>query len=76
MTTETVELIFLDNFDPFQADALELVRAGSSVVLGTPTGQGKTLPLIAASLRTGKAGVQILSSFFLKGQDFVYARTA
>ena len=55
---------------------MELVRAGLSVVLGTPTGQGKTLPLIAASLRTGKAGVLILSSFFLKGQDFVYARTA
>ena len=55
---------------------MELVRAGSSVVLGIPTGQGKTLPLIAASLRTGKVGILILSSFFLKGQDFVYARTA
>ena len=57
----TTEIDFFDNADPYPADALELVRAGSSVVLGILTGQGETLPLIAASLRTGKVGVLFLS---------------
>ena len=49
-------------------DALQLVRSGSSVVLAVPTGQGKTLPLFAASLGTGKVGCLILPLINLEAQ--------
>ena len=38
------------------------------MVLGIPTGQGKKLPLIAASLGTGKVGFLILPLLNLEGQ--------
>ena len=47
---------------------MQLVRTGSSVVLGVPTGQGKTLPLFTASLGTGKVGYLILPLLNLEGQ--------
>ena len=47
---------------------MQLVREGSSVVLGVPTGQGKTLPLFTASLGTGKVGCIILPLLNLEGQ--------
>ena len=59
---------FFGNAATSQVDALQLVRTGSSVVLGIPTGQGKTLPLIAASLGTGKVGFLILPLLNLEGQ--------
>ena len=47
---------------------MALVRDGLSVVLAVPTGQGKTLPLFAASLGTGKAALLILPLLNLEGQ--------
>ena len=47
---------------------MRLVRSGSSVVLAIPTGQGKTVPLFAASLGTGKTGMLILPLLNLEGQ--------
>ena len=47
---------------------MDLVRDGLSVVLAVPTGQGKTLPLFAASLGTGKAALLILPLLNLEGQ--------
>lgn len=47
---------------------MQLVRDGSSVVLGVPTGQGKTLPLFTASLGTGKVGLIILPLLNLEAQ--------
>ena len=40
-----------------QEEAFSLVRGGKSVVIAAPTGVGKTLPMIVASLDTDKQRV-------------------
>ena len=47
---------------------MKFVRSGSNVVLAIPTGQGKTLPLMAASLCTGKLGLLILPLLSIEEQ--------
>jgi superfamily II DNA helicase RecQ len=44
------------------------VRLGNGVVLAVPTGAGKTLPMITASLETGKLGVIILPLISIEQQ--------
>jgi superfamily II DNA helicase RecQ len=44
------------------------VQLGNGVVLAVPTGAGKTLPMITASLETGKLGVIILPLISIEQQ--------
>ena len=51
-----------------QADALRLVRGGFGVVLAFPTSAGKTIPMVIASLGTGRLALIILPLISLEQQ--------
>ena len=52
----------------FQEEAFFQIRAGNSVVLAMPTGSGKSVPLITASLESGKIGILISPLLSLEQQ--------